>query len=162
VRIVLQRVTAARVTVDGQIVGEIGGGVVALVGVTHTDTAADAERLADKTASLRLFADRERPFDRTLADVGGAVLCVSQFTLFGDVRRGNRPSWVQAAAAEPARQLVDAYAARLRYHELVVSNGVFGAHMHIALDNDGPVTLILDTEELARPRRRTATEDHAA
>ena len=158
-RIVLQRVTSARVTVDGQSVGAIAAGLVALVGVTHTDTVADAERLADKTASLRLFADAERPFDRTVADIGGAVLCVSQFTLFGDVRRGNRPSWARAAAAAAAREIIAAYAARLRHHELDVATGVFGAHMHITLDNDGPVTLILDSEELARPRRRTVADD---
>jgi len=155
VRIVLQRVTAARVTVEDQLVGAIAAGLVALVGVTHTDTVADAERLGDKTASLRLFADGERPFERSVTQIGGAVLCVSQFTLFGDVRRGNRPSWAHAAAPGPARQIIDAYAARLRQHGLEVPTGVFGAHMQVALDNDGPVTIILDSEELSRPRRQT-------
>jgi D-tyrosyl-tRNA(Tyr) deacylase len=126
---------------------------LALVGVTHADTAGDAERLADKTARLRVFADGDRPFDRSIIDVGGSVLCVSQFTLIGDVRRGNRPSWTHAAASETARLIIDAYASRLRHHGLEVATGVFGAHMHVALDNDGPVTLILDTEQLARPRR---------
>ncbi len=153
-RIVLQRVTQARVVVAGEVVGQIGPGVVALVGVADGDTDDDAERLADKTAGLRIFAAADRPFDRSLRDVGGAVLCVSQFTLLGDVRRGNRPSWTDAAAPELARRVIDVYAARLRHHGLQVAGGVFGAHMQVALDNDGPVTLILDSRDLARPRRQ--------
>jgi D-tyrosyl-tRNA(Tyr) deacylase len=152
VRIVLQRVHRARVEVGGRVIGEISTGLVALVGVTHSDTTEDARRLADKTAALRVFADGERPFSRTIADTGGAVLCVSQFTLYGNVRRGNRPSWSDAAPGEPARTLIDAYAARLRQLGLEVATGEFGAHMSVILDNDGPVTLILDSDQLAAPR----------
>jgi D-tyrosyl-tRNA(Tyr) deacylase len=152
VRIVLQRVGRARVEVDGRVVGQISTGLVALIGVTHADTPDDARRLADKTAALRVFSDGERPFDRTVGAVGGAVLCVSQFTLYGNLRRGNRPSWSDAAPGEPARTVVDAYAARLRDLGLEVATGEFGAHMSVILDNDGPVTLILDSEQLAGPR----------
>jgi len=154
VRIVLQRVTQAHVHVAREVVGQIGPGVVALIGIAVGDTDDDAERLADKTAALRIFAAAERPFDRSLRDVGGAVLCVSQFTLLGDVRRGNRPSWTDAAAPAVARRVIDAYAARLRRHGLEVACGAFGAHMQVALTNDGPVTLILDSRDLARPRRQ--------
>ncbi len=151
-RIVLQRVHRARVEVDRRVVGEIGAGLVALVGVTHADTPDDARRLADKTAALRIFGHGERPFDRTVGDVGGAVLCVSQFTLYGNVRRGNRPSWSDAAPGGSARVLVDAYAARLGQLGLAVATGEFGAHMSVFLDTDGPVTLILDSHQLTGPR----------
>jgi D-tyrosyl-tRNA(Tyr) deacylase len=159
VRIVVQRVSSASVSVDAQVVGAIGAGLVVFVGVAHTDTAADAERLADKTARLRIFATGERPFDRSVLEAGGSVLCISQFTLLGDVRRGNRPSWTHAAAPDPARSLIESYAARLRGHGLHVASGVFGAHMHVTLDNDGPVTLILDTEQLSRARGGTVTAE---
>jgi D-tyrosyl-tRNA(Tyr) deacylase len=154
VRIVLQRVTGARVRVGDEVVGAIGIGLLALVGVARGDAAADGERLADKTASLRIFAAGDRPFDRSIIDVGGGVLCVSQFTLLGDLRRGNRPSWTEAAAPEAAREVIDAYIGRLRDHGLEVATGVFGAHMRVALDNDGPVTVILDSRDLTRPRRQ--------
>lgn len=151
-RIVLQRVTEARVEIDGDIVGAIGPGLLALVGVHHTDTTADAQRLADKTAALRIFAGDDRPFDRTVLEVGGAVLCVSQFTLCGSVRRGNRPSWSDAAPGDAARAVVDAYAARLVAQGVPVASGRFGADMSVHLTNDGPVTLILDSEALTGPR----------
>jgi D-tyrosyl-tRNA(Tyr) deacylase len=152
VRVVLQRVSEAAVAVAGEEVAAIGPGLLALVGVGEGDTAADAARLAAKTAALRLFADAERPFHRNVADAGGAVLCVSQFTLLGDVRRGNRPSWSAAAPPEVAAPLVDAYARGLRGAGLQVATGVFGADMRVRLVNDGPVTLILDTADLVRPR----------
>jgi D-tyrosyl-tRNA(Tyr) deacylase len=152
VRVVLQRVTEASVAVSGREVAAIGPGLLALVGVRAGDTAADAERLAAKTAGLRLFPDGERPFDRPVGDAGGAVLCVSQFTLLGDVRRGNRPSWSAAAPPEKAAPLVDAYADGLRAAGLDVATGVFGADMRVRLENDGPVTLVLDTDDLSRPR----------
>ena len=157
-RIVLQRVTSARVRVGDEVVGAIGAGLLALVGVADGDAPADARRLADKTASLRIFAAGERPFDRSVIDIGGSILCVSQFTLLGDLRRGNRPSWSEAAAPEPARGAIDAYIGRLRHHGLEVATGVFGAQMHVELDNDGPVTVMLDSRELVRPRTRPDRE----
>ena len=146
VRIVLQRVSWARVHVDGEEVGAIGPGLLALVGAARGDTAAEAERLAAKTVRLRLFDGPERPFDVPLTGVpGGALLCVSQFTLLGDVRRGNRPSWSAAAPGEEAEPLVAAYAAAVEAEGVPVAHGRFGAHMDVSLENDGPVTLVLDT-----------------
>jgi D-tyrosyl-tRNA(Tyr) deacylase len=156
VRIVLQRATRAHVEVDGRVVGSIDRGLVALVGITHADRPDDARALADKTASLRLFAHGELGFDRTVAEAGGGVLCVSQFTLYGDVRRGNRPSWREAARPDPARELIEVYVERLRSLGLSVSTGVFGADMTLSVDNDGPVTLVLDSAALGRPRREAS------
>jgi len=153
VRVVLQRVAWARVAVDGEEVGAIGRGLLALVGAAAGDAPADAERLAAKTLRLRLFPDAERGFERTLAEVGGALLCVSQFTLHADVRRGNRPSWAAAAPAEAAAPLVEAYARAVEAEGVPVARGRFGALMAVALENDGPVTIILDSADLARPRR---------
>lgn len=152
-RVVLQRAASARVTVSGQQVAAIGRGLVALVGVAEDDTADDAAQLARKTVRLRLFADGDRPFDLALAKAGGELLVVSQFTLMGDVRRGNRPSWASAAAPAQAAPLVDAYADAAAEHGVVVRRGRFGAHMALTLENDGPVTLILDSATPASPRR---------
>ncbi len=153
-RVVLQRVAWARVAVAGEVVGEIGPGLLALVGVAGGDGPDDAARLADKTVRLRLFADGDRPFHLPLTEVpGGGLLCVSQFTLMGDVRRGNRPSWTAAARPEDAAPLVDAYAAAVAAHGVPVASGRFGAAMAVTLENDGPVTLVLDGEALAGPRR---------
>lgn len=144
-RIVLQRVSWARVDVDGEEVGVIGPGLLALVGAARGDTAGQAIRLAAKTVRLRLFAGPDRPFDLPLTEVpGGGLLCVSQFTLLGDVRRGNRPSWSAAAPGEEAEPIVEAYAAAVASHGVAVARGRFGAHMDVALQNDGPVTLVLD------------------
>jgi len=146
VRIVLQRVGWARVHVDGEEVGAIGPGLLALVGAARGDTAAEAERLAAKTVRLRLFNGPERPFDVPLTEVpGGGLLCVSQFTLLGDVRKGNRPSWSDAAPREEAEPLVEAYAAAVAAHGVAVARGRFGARMDVSLENDGPVTLVLDS-----------------
>lgn len=134
-------------------VADIGAGLLALVGVTGADTPTDAERLAGKTASLRIFATPTRAFDLTLADAGGSLLCVSQFTLYGDVRRGNRPSWSAAAPPEQAQAVIAAYVEAVRQLGIPVATGIFGAHMHVELENDGPVTLLLDSDELSRPRR---------
>ena len=153
-RIVLQRVSWARVHVGGEEVGAIGPGLLALVGAARGDTVAEAERLAAKTVRLRLFDGPERPFDVPLTDVpGGALLCVSQFTLLGDVRKGNRPSWSEAAPGEEAAPLVDAYAAAVAAHGVPVAHGRFGAHMDVSQENDGPVTLVLDGAAMAAPRR---------
>ncbi len=153
-RVVLQRVLCAHVDVAGERIAAIGPGLLVLVGVATGDVVADAVTLARKTARARLFADGERPFDRAVGDdPDRAVLCVSQFTLHGDLRRGNRPSWSAAAPPDVAEPLVDAYADALRAEGLRVETGRFGAHMTVGLQNDGPVTLILDTDDLAVPRR---------
>jgi len=145
-RAVVQRVTQARVRVDGRVTGEIGTGVVALVGVARTDTAAAAEQLAEKIAGLRLFNDAEGKMNLSLQEVGGAVLAISQFTLYGDTRKGRRPSFDRAAPAEQARALYEAVVAALRALGLKVETGVFQAMMDVELVNAGPVTLLVDTD----------------
>jgi D-tyrosyl-tRNA(Tyr) deacylase len=143
-RIVLQRVAQADVVVDGRTVGEIGQGLLALVGVGRDDDPAVADVAARKTAALRIFRDDAGRFDRSLKDIGGAVLVVSQFTLLADTRKGTRPSFTPAAAPEIAAPLVDRYADALRAEGLDVATGEFGADMRVSLVNDGPVTIILD------------------
>lgn len=146
VRIVLQRVAWARVEVAGEEVGAIGPGLLALVGIAEGDTPDEARRLADKTVRMRIFAGAERPFDRALTDVAGAaLLCVSQFTLLADLRRGNRPGWSGAARPEAAEPLVEAYADAVAAHGIAVARGRFGATMAVSLENDGPVTIVLDS-----------------
>jgi D-tyrosyl-tRNA(Tyr) deacylase len=142
---VLQRVSQASVTVEGREVGRIGHGLLALVGVAAGDTEEDARALAKKTAEVRIFSDAEGRFNLSVQDVGGAVLVVSQFTLLADARKGRRPSFTEAAPPDLARPLVDCYAEALRGRGLTVATGRFGAHMDVALVNDGPVTLLLDT-----------------
>lgn len=152
-RAVVQRVASATVTVEGETVARIGRGVLILVGVARDDDERAASLLARKIAELRIFPDERGRFDRSLLDVGGTALVVSQFTLFADVRRGRRPSFSEAAPPEVAEPLVDAFACLLRENGvLAVETGRFGAHMDVALVNDGPVTIILDTEDLTRPR----------
>jgi D-aminoacyl-tRNA deacylase len=152
-RAVVQRVTEARVTVADEVVGEIGVGMVVLLGVRAGDTPDDVAKLADKVGNLRIFEDAEGKFNLSARDVNGQFLVVSQFTLYGDMRRGRRPSFTDAAAPEIAAPLVDLFAGELRRAGYSVSEGRFQAHMRVELANDGPVTLILDTEEMARPRR---------
>jgi D-aminoacyl-tRNA deacylase len=144
VRAVVQRVTRASVRVDGEVVGEIGAGLLALVGVTHDDDAATARKLADKIAHLRVMADDAGTMNRSVLDAGGAVLVVSQFTLYGDVSRGRRPSWVAAARPEAAEPLVTLVGDELAARGLPVATGVFGADMQVDLVNDGPVTILVD------------------
>ena len=153
-RAVLQRVTSAAVTVDGETVGAIGPGLVVLLGVARDDGPEEARRLAAKTAELRIFADDEGRFSRSLVEAGGEALAVSQFTLLADVRKGRRPSFVAAARPEAAAPLVDAFVDALRGQGVRVAAGRFGAHMLVALENDGPVTIVLDTADLERPRRQ--------
>lgn len=154
-RIVLQRVSGATVSVDGREVSRIGRGYLLLVGVEDGDDVDLARRMAAKVAALRLFpGDGGRGFDVPLAEAGGEVMVVSQFTLMGDVRKGNRPSWAAAAAPELAQPVVDAVGEALSAHGLAVSRGVFGAMMEVSLVNDGPVTLVLDSADLLGPRRR--------
>jgi D-aminoacyl-tRNA deacylase len=143
-RALVQRVTQARVTVDGEPVGEIDSGLLVLVGVTHDDTPAIATRLADKVGNLRVFDDAEGQMNRTVLDVGGEALVVSQFTLYGDTTRGRRPSWVAAAAPEVAEPLCNAFAKGLVDVGVPVQTGRFRADMQVALVNDGPVTLMLE------------------
>lgn len=153
-RAVLQRVSKASVTVHsdaGQAVGgSIGAGLLVLLGVTHTDTPADADYLVDKIIHLRIFPDDAGKMNRSLLDTGGALLVVSQFTLYGDCRKGRRPGFDSAAPAATARTLYEYFVDAARRRGLSVETGVFQAHMEVALVNDGPVTLILDTNEMAR------------
>lgn len=152
-RVVLQRVRWARVAVGDEVAGEIGPGLLALVGVAVGDGPEEAALMARKTVRLRVLAGEERPFDRSLLDVpGAALLCVSQFTLLGDVRRGNRPSWSAAAPPEVAEPLVEAYAEAVAAEGVPVARGRFGAAMAVSLENDGPVTLVLDSDGLRAPR----------
>jgi D-tyrosyl-tRNA(Tyr) deacylase len=148
VRALLQRVERASVRVGGAQVASIDRGFLVLVGVGHDDGPAEAERLAEKIATLRVFADDERKMNLALADVEGAVLVVSQFTLYADVRKGRRPSYTGAAAPDRAATLVEALAAGLERRGLAVGRGMFGADMQVELVNDGPVTLWLDTAGL--------------
>ncbi len=146
-RAVAQRVSWARVRVDGEIVGEIGPGLLVLVGAAAGDTSADAAALADKLAGLRIFPDGEGRMNRSVAEAGGAVLVVSQFTLLGDLRRGRRPSFTGAAPPEEAEPLVEAVAEHLGRAGVPCATGRFRAHMEVELLNDGPVTLVLDVSE---------------
>ena len=143
-RVVLQRVARASVDVDGERVAEIGRGFLLLVGIGIDDVDGEIDRMADKVAGLRVFADEDHKMNLALADVGGEVLVVSQFTLYGDVRKGRRPSWTRAADPAVAAEKVEAFARALEARDLSVARGVFGAHMEVALLNDGPVTLVLD------------------
>lgn len=149
-RAVIQRVSQASVTVDGQVVGRIGRGFLVLLGVTHDDGRAEAEWLARKIAGLRVFDDAAGKMNLGLADVGGGVLVVSQFTLYGDARRGRRPDFIQAARPEIAEPLVNYFVEKLRSAGLPVETGRFQAIMQVALVNDGPVTLWLDTADVLR------------
>jgi D-tyrosyl-tRNA(Tyr) deacylase len=152
-RVLLQRVSAAAVHVGGETVGRIGAGLVAFVGVAEGDDEATARRLADKVAEMRVFSDAEGRFNLSLLDVGGAALVISQFTLYGDTRRGRRPSFSAAARPEVAEPLVEAFAAALEARGVPVARGRFGAHMAVDVFNDGPVTIILDSADIERPRR---------
>jgi D-aminoacyl-tRNA deacylase len=143
-RALVQRVTEARVRIGGAVVGEIGAGLCVLVGVTHTDDDTVARKLAEKVWHLRVFADDAGMMNVPVADAGGQVLVVSQFTLYGNTERGRRPSWVDAAPPEQAEPLVKAFADVLRNLGATVATGRFGADMHVELVNDGPVTLMLE------------------
>ncbi len=148
-RIILQRVRRGSVTVEGQVTGAIDVGFVALVGVTHSDTQAEADLLAKKTANLRVFEDPEGKMNLSALDVGAGILVVSQFTLYADSRKGRRPSFTDAARPEAAAPLVDYFAERLRAEGIQrVENGVFGTTMLVEILNDGPVTIILDSEDM--------------
>ena len=142
-RLILQRVHAAAVTVEGAVTGRIDHGLMALVGVGHASTEGDARWLADKAQGLRVFADEEGRMNRSVVDVGGGILAISQFTLYGNADKGRRPSFIDAAAPEHGQHLYEVFCESL---SVPVGRGVFGAHMDIAMTCDGPVTIILESE----------------
>ena len=146
----IQRVRRAKVTVAGETAGEIGQGFLVLLGVAEDDSEAEARRLAEKIVGLRVFEDDQEKMNLALADVGGAMLVVSQFTLLADCRKGRRPSFVAAARPELAEKLYQAFVDTVTQHGIPVATGRFRQHMEVELVNDGPVTLVLDTEQLAR------------
>jgi D-tyrosyl-tRNA(Tyr) deacylase len=145
-RAVIQRVSRARVVIDGETVGEVGRGLLVLLGVTHADTAEEAAWLADKVVGLRIFNDADGKMNLSIADVGGGVLVVSQFTLYGDCRKGRRPSFIDAARPELAVPLYEAFVNGIKALGIPAATGRFGAMMQVELVNDGPVTLIVDSK----------------
>jgi D-aminoacyl-tRNA deacylase len=147
-RAVVQRVSSARVIVDGSVKGEIGAGLMVLVAVGREDTAAVAANMAEKVANLRTFNDNQGKMNRSLLDVGGAVLAVSQFTLYGDARGQRRPSFMQAASPEQGKALYEEFVRALQALGVRVATGVFQTHMSVELVNDGPVTILLDSDKL--------------
>jgi D-tyrosyl-tRNA(Tyr) deacylase len=147
-RAVIQRVSRARVTVEDRATGEIGAGLVVLLGVGREDTAEAAAYLAEKTAHLRIFPDTEGKMNRSLIDIGGAVLVVSQFTLYGDARGQRRPGFTRAAPPDEANRLYEEFVRVLRGLNISVETGVFQTHMEVELTNDGPVTILLDSEKV--------------
>lgn len=148
-RAVIQRVRRAEVRVEGAVVGQIGAGFLVLLGITHQDGPNEAARLARKVAGLRVFEDESGKMNLSVLETGGGVLVVSQFTLYGDTRKGRRPSFINAAQPEQAEPLYRHFCALLGEEGIAVASGSFGAHMEVDLINDGPVTLILDTAEMA-------------
>ena len=151
-RAVIQRVIKASVSIDGQVVGACKQGYVVLLGVGESDTEAEVERLWSKIVKLRIFPDGEHHTGASLADVGGEVLIVSQFTLYADCRKGNRPSFTAAGAPDESQRLYELFVERARQDVAHVAAGVFGADMQVSLVNDGPFTICLDTAELGKPR----------
>jgi len=152
-RAVIQRVREGRVSVEGQTIGEIGQGLVILLGAGHDDGQVQADKLADKIANLRIFSDAEGKTNLSTLDVGGDALVISQFTLYADCRKGRRPSFVHAAHPDAAEPLVDYFADRLRQAGIRrVETGEFGAMMLVEIHNDGPFTIFLDTDDLSRPK----------
>ncbi|MDM5221824.1 D-aminoacyl-tRNA deacylase [Peribacillus sp. RS7] len=146
-RVVLQRSKAAKVVVADQVIGQIDSGLVLLVGITHGDTIDDAVYLADKIVNLRIFEDENEKMNHSLLDVGGSILSVSQFTLYGDCRKGRRPNFMDAARPEEANELYEAFNEELRKKGVHTETGQFGAMMDVQLTNDGPVTLILESKK---------------
>lgn len=153
-RVVIQRVQRASVTVDDQVLASIGRGLAILAGVARGDSPEVARKLARKTAELRIFPDEAGRFNLSPLEVGGEALVISQFTLLADTRRGHRPSFTEAAPPEEAKPVIEAYIDAMREMGMTVGTGRFGAHMLVELANDGPVTIVLDTADLGRPRRR--------
>lgn len=146
-RVVVQRSKEASVTVEGKITGQISKGLVLLVGVTHDDTSSDVEFVAEKVVNLRIFEDENQKMNHSLLDVEGEILSVSQFTLYGDCRKGRRPNFMDAARPERALEIYELFNAALRNKGIKVETGVFGAMMDVSLTNDGPVTLIIESKK---------------
>jgi len=146
-RAVVQRVTRSSVTVDGVTTGEIEGGLNVLLGVSAEDTEADAEYMAEKIANLRIFEDEDGKMNRSIIDAGGSMLCISQFTLYGDCRKGRRPSFIEAAQPDRAVVLYEHFMSEVRRLGIEVASGIFRAHMKVSIENDGPVTLIIDSQK---------------
>jgi len=146
-RAVVQRVSRARVVVDGRVSGEIGAGALVLLGVGRNDTVETAAYMAEKVATLRIFADAQGKMNLSIVDTGGAALVVSQFTLYGDARGQRRPSYLQAAPPEEANRLYEEFVRELRAKGVRVETGIFQAHMDVELTNDGPVTILLDSDK---------------
>ena len=144
-RLVIQRVKQASVSVDGKRISEIGQGLLVLAGVSHSDTLFDARHLAGKTARLRIFEDEAGKMNRSVQEIGGGALAVSQFTLYGDCSKGNRPSFIDAARPEPGENLFNEYVEALKEAGVPVQTGIFGADMQVELLNDGPVTILLES-----------------
>ena len=154
-RVVLQRVTDASVRVDGATIGAIGRGLLVLVGFTHDDTRGDASWMADKLLGLRVFPDAEGKMNRSVGEVGGELLVVSQFTLYGDARKGRRPSFVAASPPTAAVALYKEFIAALQRDSVRVATGAFGADMQVELVNDGPVTIVIDSPPHTQPLQET-------
>jgi D-aminoacyl-tRNA deacylase len=147
-RVVAQRVTSASVSVGGEVIGQIRRGLLLLVGIREGDDEDAIERVADKVAVMRIFGDADGKMNLSAADIGGSMLAVSQFTLYADLKKGRRPSFVRAAEPETGSRLYKHFIARLEGHGYKVERGSFGAHMLVSLENDGPVTIVLDSDEL--------------
>jgi len=145
-KVVVQRVSSAAVTVDNKIVGKIGQGLLLLIGIAESDQPGDIDFVADKCVNLRIFEDDQGKMNRSLVDVGGSVLCISQFTLLGDTRKGRRPSFIQAAGPEKGETYYQQFVHRLKEYPIAVETGIFGAMMDVELVNYGPVTLIVNSK----------------
>lgn len=145
-RVVIQRVTQAKVIVENETVGEIKKGFLLLVGVEEADTEEDVDYIVRKVVNMRIFEDDQEKMNRSLKDVGGDILSISQFTLHADTKKGNRPSFIAAAKPDVAQELYEQFNEKIRANELKVETGVFGAHMDVALTNDGPVTILVDSK----------------
>ena len=146
-RAVVQRVSSSRVTVDERVTGEVKKGLLVLLGVTHDDTSKDVDYMVDKATNLRIFEDENDKMNLSLKDIGGEVMAVSQFTLYGDARKGRRPSFSDAARPDVANPLYEEFVEKLRAQGITVGTGEFGAHMMVELTNDGPVTILLESKK---------------